>query len=66
MRMDTRFFVFCPFCGKKLTFSEEDGIFDGKGSSFCPNCGLIHRLPTKKEKLKLLLKKPITMEKTEE
>lgn len=33
----------CPFCGEKLRFSKEDGMFDGKGSSFCPTCGLIHR-----------------------
>ena len=44
MKLDTKTFRYCPFCGKKLRFAEEDGMFDGAGSSFCTTCGLIHRV----------------------
>lgn len=43
MKIDADKFAFCPFCGDKLTVAKEDGMFDGKGSKFCPNCGLINR-----------------------
>jgi predicted RNA-binding Zn-ribbon protein involved in translation (DUF1610 family) len=47
MKLDTKTFRYCPFCGQKLTFAEEDGMFDGTGSSFCPTCGLIDRVKLK-------------------
>ena len=34
-------------CGQKLTVAKEDGMFDGKGSIYCPACGLIHRKKNK-------------------
>lgn len=47
MKLDTKTFRYCPFCGEKLRVAEEDGMFDGAGSSFCPTCGLIDRVKLK-------------------
>jgi hypothetical protein len=43
MKLDTKDFKYCPFCGQKLVYAKEDGMFDGVGSSYCIRCGLIHR-----------------------
>lgn len=41
----------CPFCGQKLLIAKEDGLFDGKGSKFCPICGLINRKKPKQQRV---------------